>query len=41
LKNKPTNSPVWNDLIKVKELYLSGRYVKIGDGKDTNFWSDP
>jgi hypothetical protein len=32
---------VWNDLLKVKDLYLSGRYIKIGNGWDTDFWSDP
>jgi hypothetical protein len=32
---------VWNDLIKVKDLYLSGRYIKIGNGCDTDFWNDP
>jgi hypothetical protein len=41
LKNKPCNSPVWNYLIKIKELYLSGRSIQIGNGKDTDFWSDP
>jgi hypothetical protein len=40
LKNKPSNSPVWNDLIKIKNLYLSGRIVKIGNGEDTDFWLD-
>jgi hypothetical protein len=32
---------VWNDLLKVKELYLAGRYIKVGDGSDTDFWRDP
>jgi hypothetical protein len=41
LKVKPSNSPVWNDLIKVKELYMCGRYIQIGNGRDTDFWSDP
>jgi hypothetical protein len=31
---------VWNDLLKVKELYLAGRYIKVGDGSDTDFWRD-
>lgn len=26
LKYKVTNSPVWNDLIKIKDLYLFGRF---------------
>jgi hypothetical protein len=31
---------VWNDLIKIKDLYRYGRVVKIGNGEDTNFWLD-
>jgi hypothetical protein len=41
LKYNPANSPVWNSLIKIKELYLAGRKVVIGNGKDTDFWRDP
>jgi hypothetical protein len=40
LKYKPSNSPVWNDLIKIKNLYMYGRVVKIGNGEDTDFWLD-
>jgi hypothetical protein len=40
IKNKPTNSPVWNDMIKIKNLYMSGRTVKIGNGESTDFWLD-
>jgi hypothetical protein len=32
---------VWNDLLKVKDCYLAGRNIKIGDGFDTDFWRDP
>jgi hypothetical protein len=28
-------------LIKIKELYLNGRSIQIGNGKDTDCWSDP
>jgi hypothetical protein len=41
LRNKPSNSPVWNDLIKIKGVYLAGRIMKIGDGRDIDFWRDP
>jgi hypothetical protein len=41
LKYNPVNSPVWNSLIKIKELYLAGRKIVIGNGKDTDFWRDP
>jgi hypothetical protein len=37
LRYSPSNSLVWNDLIKVKDLYLEGRIVEIGNGEDTNF----
>jgi hypothetical protein len=32
---------MWNDFIKIKDLYLAGRIMKFGDGRDTNFWKDP
>ena len=41
LSSKPTNSPVWNDLLKVKDLYLSRRIKCVGNGRDTDFWNDP
>jgi hypothetical protein len=40
LKYKPSNSLVWNDLIKIKDLCRYGRVVKIGNGEDTDFWLD-
>jgi len=40
LKKKPGNSPVWNDLLKVKDLYLQGRIMVVGDGQGTDFWQD-
>jgi len=40
LNKKPSNSPVWNDLLKVKDLYLQGRIMLMGDGKITDFWRD-
>jgi hypothetical protein len=32
---------MWNDLIKVKDMNLTGRAIKIGDGTDSDFWADP
>jgi hypothetical protein len=32
------NSPVWNDLLKVRHVYLKGRSMKVGNGKNTSFW---
>lgn len=40
LKSRPGNSPVWNDLIKVKNLYLRGRVMAVGNGEKTDFWND-
>jgi hypothetical protein len=41
LRNNPKNSPVWNDMIKIKDCYLARRQIKIGNGLDTDFWRDP
>jgi hypothetical protein len=41
LRYNPNNSPVRNDLIRVKEYYLAGRQINIGNGLDTDFWRDP
>lgn len=37
--HRPTNSPMWNDLVKIKDIYLKGRMISIGNG-ETNFWED-
>jgi hypothetical protein len=34
------DSPVWADLLKVKNIYLQGRRVKVKNGKTTSFWTD-
>lgn len=41
VSHKPSDSPIWYDLLKVKELYLQGRSIKIKNGKKCRFWSDP
>ena len=40
LKKKPTNSPVWNQLLSVKDIYTSGRKMIVGKGDQTSFWRD-
>ena len=40
LKVKPVNSPVWNDLLKIKDIYLKGRVMCVGNGQFTDFWRD-
>jgi hypothetical protein len=39
--HKANDSPIWSDLLKVKDLYLQGRSIRIGNGRKTRFWSDP
>lgn len=39
LKSRPGNSPVWNDFLEVKNLYLQGRVMITGDGEKTGFWN--
>ena len=34
------DSPVWNDLMKVRYIYLAGRKIKVCDGSKTLFWLD-
>jgi hypothetical protein len=41
LRYNPKNSPVWNDMIRIKDYYLAGRQIIIGNGLDTDFWRDP
>jgi hypothetical protein len=31
---------MWYDLLKVRDVYLKGRTVKIENGKSTRFWED-
>ena len=33
LKKNNKNSPVWNDLLKVRHIYLKGRSMVVGNGK--------
>ena len=40
LKKKPTNSPMWNQLLSVKDIYTSGRKMIVGKGDQTSFWKD-
>ena len=34
------DSPMWSDLLKVKDIYLQGRNMQIGNGEKTCFWFD-
>jgi hypothetical protein len=41
VNHKATDSPIWSDLLKIKEVYLQGRGVEIRNGLNTRFWIDP
>ena len=34
------DSPIWNDLLKVRHIYLKARKIKVKNGKGTSFWVD-
>jgi hypothetical protein len=40
LSKNPKNSPVCNDLLKVRNVYLKGRSMVVGNRKNTSFWHD-
>jgi hypothetical protein len=40
LSKNPDNSPVWNDLLKVRNIYLKERSMVVGNGRSTSFWHD-
>lgn len=40
VKHRQTDSPIWADLLKVKNIYLQGRKMKLGDGKSILAWKD-
>jgi len=35
------DSPIWADLIKIKEVYWAGRGIVINNGAKVSFWEDP
>jgi len=40
VKHRQTDSAIWADLLKIRDIYLQGRKVIIGNGKKTLFWKD-
>ncbi|PNT60803.1 hypothetical protein BRADI_5g05195v3 [Brachypodium distachyon] len=34
------NSPLWRNLLKVRDFYLRGRKMVAGNGRNTDFWGD-
>jgi hypothetical protein len=39
-KHRPGDSPLWADMLQVKEIYLCGRRMQVGSGTLTSFWRD-
>ena len=39
-KAKPTDSVSWADMLRIKQLYLQSRSMKVGNGQKTDFWGD-
>jgi hypothetical protein len=31
---------LWADMLHIKDIYVSGRKMVVGDGKRTHFWGD-
>ena len=40
ISHKLHDSPIWSDLLKVREVYLLGRDIGIKNGCHTRFWKD-
>ena len=40
VKHRQTDSPIWADLLKIRDIYLQGRKFIIGDGKKILFWRE-
>jgi hypothetical protein len=38
--HKQKDSALWSDMLHVKDLYLCGRKMQVGDGARTHFWGD-
>jgi hypothetical protein len=39
-RHRPHESPLWTNMLKVKDLYLSGRSMNVRNGRRTHFWGD-
>jgi hypothetical protein len=40
IKERMSDSPIWKDLLKVRQIYLQGRKYKINNEKSVSFWLD-
>jgi len=39
-KHRQTDSSIWSDLLKIKDIYLQGRKITSKNGRGTLFWKD-
>jgi hypothetical protein len=39
-KHRPGDSPLWADMLQVRDNYLCGRRMQVGSGTLTSFWGD-
>jgi hypothetical protein len=37
-KNRLGDSPLGTDMQRIKDIYLAGRRMQVGDGRMTSFW---
>jgi hypothetical protein len=40
IPNRLNDSPLWNDLMKVRHIYPRGRGYEVNNGKSVRFWQD-
>lgn len=40
VKHKQSDSPIWADLLEVRNIYVQGRNFVVGNGKEILFWYD-
>ena len=41
VKHKVSDSPMWSDVLKIKDIYLQGWGISFKNGGLTRFWQDP
>ena len=41
VKTRVNDSPCWKGIMKVRDIYLAGRGIKLKNGPITSFWKDP
>jgi hypothetical protein len=39
-KHRSGDSPLWSDLLHIRDIYLCGRRMTVGNGRITSFWRD-